>query len=132
MKRLEARQKVSVDANNLYVPYDVRHLRIKEKENICKTVLFTSPQVFEVSGNTLLLSVAAESVYVAIDLLKKYIGAENCFNIMQVNNYLVVLLEGEEEQLESLRNDLREVVSDAVKYREKVNRKTLKTRETIN
>lgn len=113
----------------IYVPYNQTHSRLRDRDNICKTVVFTDEEIFPVSENTLLLCVKPDSAYIAKDLFKAYLGESRCFGVTPVGEYLALLLRGDSEELKNIRTDVEDIVKTAIVNYEKSTRKVLKLKK---
>ena len=86
-------------------------------------MIFTKDTVFPITPSTLLLGVATQCEVQCLDLLKRYFGEGNYFDITFINGYvLVLLLEKDDTKLADILNDLNQIISNSINIHAKAKR----------
>lgn len=132
LERLQKKCKVTLTSSRTYVPYQDGHSRVHLKEELCKTIVFTSSEVFSVSENTLLLCVDLNYIHQATQLLQEYLGADHCFKVTYFNGLTAVFLKGDTETLKSIHQDLESIAKEAIAYHQRTSMKKLTLSKASN
>jgi hypothetical protein len=129
LKVLIKEEKILKLEGNVYVPYEHDFSRKFTKEKIIKMIVFNRRTVFTLSSNrekrkdkdgeeyiyatcSLLVDVSFDYIVTAKELFRKYIGTENCYDIMEFQGKVLIMIEGVEKEVATLRRNIREIVEE--------------------
>ena len=129
--------------NKVYIPYKLDKAREKIKKKIIEQVIFDKDIIFVLSGNrepiktekiegekneknklyfatcSFLVDVRYNYISVAKDLFKQYIGPKNLYDILDFQEQLLVMIQGEQSEVIKLRQDFRNIVKETYELKNK-------------
>lgn len=114
LKKLVAQQKIVKTEDNKYLPYNLETGRALVKEEIIKTVKFGVQPNFTISLSTWLIDVERASIANAKNLFERFL-APNCYNVLEFNGYLLLLVTGSKDERKKLREEIDQIRRDALK-----------------
>lgn len=122
LKQLVARQKIIKKEDNTYIPYNHETERDLLREEIIKTVKFGKQPIFTISLSTWLVDVERSSIANAKNLFEKYLGS-NCYNVLEFNGYLMLLVTGKKETRKALQEEIKQIQEEAISKNSTVKKK---------
>ena len=112
LKKYVAAEKVFTDGARGYIPRNDETCRERLKQEIIATVQFGPQSIFQISGRVWLIDVKREFLTRAKELFTKYLR-DNCYNVLEFNGYLMLLVIGEEDVRQELFNEISEIYKSA-------------------
>lgn len=133
--------KIQHEKKNVYIPYRVEYARDSIKKRITELVVFNQGTVFlfasgrekrkKKNGETytyltssLLVDVSFDYIVTAKELFREYIGTENCYEVMDFQGKVLIMIRGLKDDVIMLKKNIREIVRETYIKNNKRQKKT--------
>ena len=125
LKSLTGQRHLYKTNNKTYVRYSDRYEGQHLKDDIINTVIFSKDKVYPLSKTVFLVGVDPLTAYQGTELFKAYLGTDQCFDVMYLNGYLVLLL-NQDIDTEDLLQDIQSIMDEAIKVHETKTKQLIK------
>lgn len=113
LRSFVSRRKIILQ-DKTFRPYNVETSRELLSDEIVETIKFGPQDIFLMSATTMLLDIERSSMSRAIELFSRYLGP-NCYNVLEFNGYLMLLISGKKEEVADLRKKIKAIQKSAAK-----------------
>ena len=100
-------------SNKTYIPFDITVARKQIAMQIMEEIEFNRAEIFCISPTVILLDIHPKSVSRAKDLFAQYLGQKNCYDIVDFQGYVMLMIlsdTNDKKDLEKLTEDIRKIV----------------------
>ena len=95
-----------------YIPFDITVARKQIAIQIMEEIQFDRKEIFCMSESVILLDIHPKSVSRAKDLFAQYLGQRNCYDIVDFQGYVMLMLlsdTNDKKDLKQLTEDIRKI-----------------------
>lgn len=116
LTQLVTNNKLAKTSDKKYIPFNEEVRKNNVANEIIKKITFNKREIFQISDSTIAVNVASKDLYMAKNLFLSYLTDKHCYDILEINTYLVIMLktsidinDAEVEYHEKLLEDSNEV-----------------------
>ena len=112
LKRMVQDKQLIKLPDKTYTPFDITVARKQIAVQIMKEIEFNREEIFCMSESVILLDIHPKSVSRAKDLFAQYLGQRNCYDIVDFQGYVMLMLLSDttdKKDLEKLTEDIRKI-----------------------
>lgn len=133
--------KIQYEKKNVYIPYKVEYARNSIKERITNLVVFNQETVFlfasgrekmriKATGEecvyatcSLLVDVSFDYIVTAKELFREYIGTKNCYEVMEFQGKVLIMIRGLKDEVNMLKRNIRGIVKETYNKNKKAKKR---------
>ena len=86
------KERLAKTKDRKYIPFNENVRKQLVADEIIDKITFAKRDIFQISESTIAVGVASKDLFTAKNLFFRYLSEKNCYDILEINTYLVIML----------------------------------------